>query len=351
MPVLSPLLLPILLAAAPPGPTRVAADDPRIVIVGRSVMEDGVARFDWPGVRISFRMKGAGFRLRLDGTGPDFNVLVDGQPWTKLGTWGAEGYDLWLPDGGTHDVTLIRRQGPVFGATRFAGLELPAGVELLPPPARAARRIEFVGDSLTVGYGVEARWSGCEELRPFENVAKAYAWLAAEALGAEPWIVAASGHGVVRNYGESSPRSERPMTARYGSALFSEAEPQWKPREPMHAVVVFLGTNDVSTEPAVPQAELVAGYRRLLERIRGLHGETVPLFLVSDEGRQRVTAAVQAILQEEAAAGRGASHAVLLPAPLGDLGCDAHPGAQTQQAWAESLATAMRTALGWPAIP
>ncbi len=341
------LLAPAVLAAAPTGSMRVTADDRRIVIVGRSVVEQGTARFDWPGVRISFRLKGAAFRVLLDGTGPDFNVLVDGQPWTKLGTWGADGYDLWLPDGGTHDVTLIRRQGPVFGATRFAGLELPAGTELLPPPARAARRIEFVGDSLTVGYGVEALWSGCDDLRPFENAAKAYASLAADALGAEPWIVAASGHGIVRNFGDTADRSERSMSALYPGALFSEPELAWTPPAPVDAVVVFLGTNDVSTEPTVPHDTLVAGYRALLTRIRALHGDAVPLFLVSDAGRQRVTDAVEATRKEETAAGRRDLYPVLLPRPAGDLGCHAHPGAATQRLWAVSLADAMRAALGW----
>lgn len=332
-------------------PTHVPADDPRITIIGRSVVQDGVARFDWPGVRISFRMKGAGFGLRLGRTGPDFNVLVDGHPWTKLGTWGAEGYDLWLPDAGTHDVTLIRRQGPVFGATHFGGLDLPPGAELLPPPAPAARRIEFVGDSLTVGYGVEARWSGCEELRPFENAARAYASLAADALGAEPWIVAASGHGLVRNFGDPAARSKRPLPALYPGALFSEPAVPWTPPRPMDAVVVFLGTNDVSTEPAVAPAQLVEGYRALLGRIRSLHGEAAPLFLLSDESRPRVTAAARATQSEERAQGRSGVHLVILPAPGDDLGCDAHPAAQSQQRWADALAETIGATLGWPLSP
>ncbi len=336
------LLAPLLAGATPPGYTAVSPDDPRIVVVGRSVTTDAITRFDWPGVRVRFRLEGGGFRVLLNGTGPDFNVLVDGQPWTKLGTWGAPGYDLWLPDGGVHDVTLVRRQGPVFGATRFAGLELPAGVKLLDPPKRRPRRIEFVGDSLTVGYGVEALHGTCEELRPYENSAKAFASVAADALNAEPWIAAASGHGVVRNFSDPNPASARPMSAAYADALFSEPSASWTPTLPMDAAVVFLGTNDVSTEPAVPHATLVAGYQALIESIRARHDKDLPVFLVSDASRPRVVAAVTA-----AAAGR--AHPVHLPKPLGDWGCDHHPGVQTQQLWGAHLAAAISETLGWSA--
>jgi lysophospholipase L1-like esterase len=341
------LTLALLMGAAPDGSTTVAPDDPRLVVVGRSATADGVTRFDWPGVRVSFRLRGAGFRILLNGTGPDFNVLVDGQPWTKLGTWGAAGYDLWLPDGGTHDVTLVRRQGPVFGATHFAGLELPAGVTLLDPPPPLKRRIEFVGDSLTVGYGVEAVWSECSDLRPFENVAKAYGSLTADALEAEAWFVAASGHGLVRNYGDVAGASERPMTALYGAKLFSEPATTWTPDAKADAVVVFLGTNDVSTEPAVPHLDLVAGFRRLLGQVRALHGASVPLFLLSHEGRPQITSAVAQTIKEEGDAGHAGLHAVTLPRAAGDYGCHAHPGAQTHRRWAESLTEVMRAALGW----
>jgi lysophospholipase L1-like esterase len=309
-------------------------------------VEGGVARFDWPGVRISFRTRGPGFRLLLGGTGPDFNVLVDGQPWTKLITWGADGYDLWLPDAGVHDVTLVRRQGPLYGPTRFEGLLLLPGTELLPPPPRRARRVEFVGDSLTVGYGVDALWPVCEDLRPYEDSAKAFASLAADALGAEPWIAAASGHGLVRNFGDPAPRSARSMTALYGDALFGEAG-AWSGAPSMDAVVVFLGTNDLSTEPGVPPDALLAGFRELLGRIRGLHGAGVPIFLLADGAGGPLASAVAAVAASEVAGGRRSVHVVTLPPAVAPFGCDAHPGPQTHQAWAETLAAAMREALGW----
>lgn len=339
------LLLLLVLVAAAPGTTRVAPNDARIRISGRALVAEDLARFDWAGTSLNFRLKGAHLRLLLDGSGPDFDVLVDGAPWTVLRTWGAPAYDLWLPDAGTHDVSIVRRQGPMHGLTRFAGLEFTPDSELLPAPPPPGRLIEFVGDSLTVGYGVEAVWPTCQSLRPFENATKAFAWRTAAALSAEASLVAASGHGVVRNFASPGAESTAPLPTFYERAAWSDATPWPAPRR-ADAVVVFLGTNDLSTEPLPSANAFDAGYAALLDRIRALHGASVPLFLLSDAGRPRLSEAVERVLAAETKAGRTV-HGVQLPAPGPDWGCDNHPGATSQQRYADALTAALGDVLGW----
>lgn len=329
-------------AASAAEPELVAPDDPRVRIIGRSLNQGGQVHFDWPGVRIEFRMKGGGFKVLLRGTGPDFNVLVDGEQWTKLGTWGADGYDLWLPDGAEHTVTLIRRQGPSYGETIFAGIQPVPGAELLPLPPPKTRRVEFVGDSLTVGYGVEAVWTRCEDLRPYENAAKAYASLAADLMHAEPWLVAMSGHGVVRNFGETAAASPLAMPGRYPGALASDPSRVWAPEAPFDAAVIFLGTNDVSTPPGVEHAALVAGFHGLIAQVRARHSADLPIFLLQQGEVPAITTALRAVL-----AGTSNTHHLVLPSMGLDRGCDQHPGQRTQSRWAHLLATQMIEVLDW----
>lgn len=80
-------------------------------------------------------------------------------------------------------------------------------------PTRAAdRRMLFIGDSITAGYGVD-----CED--PFhydgmttaaENVTRAYAWRTARALGADCQIIAWSGNGIISQY--IDPDTDLPVT-------------------------------------------------------------------------------------------------------------------------------------------
>ena len=61
-------------------------------------------------------------------------------------------------------------------------------------------RIEFIGDSITCGYGVE----GKNELEDFttatENAGKSYAGLVTDWMGLQPMLTCFSGHGIVSGY-------------------------------------------------------------------------------------------------------------------------------------------------------
>ena len=68
------------------------------------------------------------------------------------------------------------------------------------PLEERKEKIEFIGDSITCGYGVEAK----DELEVFttatENAGKSFAGLAAEWLGADAMLTCFSGYGIVSGY-------------------------------------------------------------------------------------------------------------------------------------------------------
>ena len=61
-------------------------------------------------------------------------------------------------------------------------------------------KIEFIGDSITCGYGVEGRSEAETFTTATENAEKAYAFLTAEELNADAVMTCFSGHGIVSGY-------------------------------------------------------------------------------------------------------------------------------------------------------
>lgn len=169
-------------------------------------------RFAWPGGRIIARFRGTAATVTLDEearlTGPSrWDVLVDGAPLSTLvpvpgpGTYTIA---VGLPDT-VHTIELYRRTEAMVGVTRFMGYAFPNGGQLLAPPAAPARRIEFLGDSTTSGYGNECTSPKQSFSGATQNERLAFSGLVANALNADHHDLSASGKGVLLNYHRADP--------------------------------------------------------------------------------------------------------------------------------------------------
>ena len=116
--------------------------------------------------------------------------------------------------------------------------------------------IEFVGDSITCGYGVDDENYEHHFSTKTEDVTKAYAYKAAEALNADYSMVAISGYGIISGYTEGDePIPEQTIPQYYDTLGFSyggfgASKPQdikwdFTKRQP-DIIVINLGTNDSS---------------------------------------------------------------------------------------------------------
>ena len=86
--------------------------------------------------------------------------------------------------------------------------------------AAPARRIEVVGDSLSVGAGVEGDSTCTGGIDAYTDNYLAYGSIAARAVSADVVTIAYSGIGVYRNYGETTPTSASlTMPKRYPYAI------------------------------------------------------------------------------------------------------------------------------------
>lgn len=166
-----------------------------------------------------------------------------------------------------HVVRIVKLSEPRMSSVGLGAITVQAeqkeGVDFkVTPPVKPTKKskkyIEFIGDSITCGYGADTP----NELYPFstptENCAKAYAYLTAQLLDADYSLVSYSGHGIISGY-TSNPRVPKltelvPPYYEIFSYSYNNfrgmemAKIPWeckKERKP-DIVVINLGTNDDS---------------------------------------------------------------------------------------------------------
>ncbi|MDD3625427.1 MAG: SGNH/GDSL hydrolase family protein [Proteiniphilum sp.] len=241
-------------------------------------------RFDWPGVSVGCRFTGEQIGLRIEGGEKNhFNLFIDGE---LVSIFSAPRdttlYFRSSNHAASHELLLTKRTEADMGMTRFRGFILEEKGEILPSPRPTGRRVEFIGNSITCGYGTEGN-NRDERFRPdTENNYKSYAAILARAFSAEAHFIAHSGKGAVRNYGDEKPVSdpEETMPGRYGRTLDNDPSLpwdfcQWK----ADCVVINLGTNDFSTTPHPDRDSFLKAYKELISTVRNTHGN-VPVFCV-----------------------------------------------------------------------
>ncbi|MER6789288.1 GDSL-type esterase/lipase family protein [Streptomyces sp. NPDC000658] len=277
---------------------------------GRVEDAGGTVRYSWPGVYFEGRVRGTGVGVVLDDSAADYDVQVDGTTVATLVTPGRTTHWINGLRDRTHTVRLVKRNDTPWDTSAFGGFVAAPGGAVLSRPAARDRQIEFIGDSLTVGYGNLSTSRDCtsDQVRRTTDADVSYGALTARRLGADYQINAYSGLGMVRNYNGGSPD----VTYRtfYDRALLNvpgdvwRNPGTWRPR----LVVVDLGTNDFSTavnpgEPWTPDS-LAAAYRTaygdFLQKLRTRYGAATTIVAV---GAGAFAGHVQQVVKARADAG------------------------------------------------
>lgn len=140
--------------------------------------------------------------------------------------------------------------------------------------------IEFVGDSITCGYGADDPVKENHFSTKTEDVTKAYAYKTAQALNADYSMVSFSGYGIISGYSDGNKKVSNQTVPQYYTKLgfcwspngsFVPANIDWdfSGRQP-DVVVVNLGTNDDSYTKSETerQEEYAAEYVNFIKTIR-----------------------------------------------------------------------------------
>jgi len=340
------LRLLLILAALVAAPA--AAQAPFTVHVGGRVVHeaDGSWRFGWPGIYFESRFRGTGVTVAVDSRTEYFRVSIDGADRGILMRPGMARLTLSGLAPGAHVVRLDKLTESQEGGGRFLGFLPVVGDVPLAPPARA-RRIEYIGDSFTVGYGNASPGRACTraEVHDYTDTSRAFGPLLAARLDADYRINAYSGFGVVRNYNGAAPGQSLPTL--YDRMIPGERAPLesdaggWRPQ----LIVISLGGNDFSTPlhagEAWPDQEALradwrAHYVAFARRLMARQPQARLLLM----GHDPFFADVELVAAE---LNRGAARPVVT-LHYGNLdltGCDWHPSLADHRAIVDLLAGAV----------
>ena len=307
---------------------------------GRVVQaEEGGYRFGWPGVYFEGRFTGPSVEVAVEPGADILAVSIDGQARGEI-RGGTARLTLGDLGPGEHVVRLDKLTESQSGEARFIGFRAGEGGVALPPKARP-RRMEFVGDSHTVGYGVRSPSRDCTEqqVHDLTDTSQAFGPILARRLDADYRIVAFSGRGVVRNFDGLAPGE--PLPTLFPRVIPGLAEPRIDPSEVWRPdlVVIGLGTNDFSM-PLHP-GEAWADETALRTDYRNAYVAFVQGLAVSRPGARFLLIAGDTFAEDVAeVADRTGAMAVRITG-MEQTACHGHPSVRDQQMMADRLAAAI----------
>ncbi|EGG21257.1 hypothetical protein DFA_01136 [Cavenderia fasciculata] len=317
-----------------------------------------VYSFDWSGVAIGFAFKGttnvrALFSTSLTTEDNMFNVFINYGLYSTLNISSTSNEAYNLISGGTLDpqqtyiLILTKRTEAAIGIINFYGLVVDQSAILFPINPfndNPNKRIEFIGDSITCGYGIDGT-PPCSFTAETENNYQTYAGVVSRILGADLHVESWSGKGVVRNYDANGTTSVDPFPTYYGRTIANNPNSTWTFQDWVpQAVVINLGTNDFSSQPYPPQTVFEQGYTNFIDSIRTKYNNGTVFFLacgpmISDPCCQYV--------QNVATATKSIYIDLQDILDSSDLGCNGHPNVNGHLKMAMNSLPIIQKNLGW----
>lgn len=252
------LLLPViaLLAVSCSGSGQLDVDpnDPDILYMGRILRTDSTApTFTYPGTTAMLNFEGSSIAMAASPGSGQFMVEIDSLAPFKINFTPSDSL-ITLADSlgeGAHSLRVTYAIEGYEKHPEFRGFVISGpGSKLLPAPERPKLRIEFIGNSITCGYGADADSGDTHFSYDTENHTLSYAYLTARALDADFNVVARSGIGMYRSY--NGPREGTPdnrIPAEYDHTLIYDPAHYWDHRSFRPDIIcINLGTNDTSVD-------------------------------------------------------------------------------------------------------
>ena len=348
--------------------TFVSPANPQIIYTGRiSFTNPERPAWNYPGVQIIAAFEGTSLRMMAKPRSGYFMAQIDEAEPFKVAFRGERdsvvSLATALPDS-RHTVRLMYIIEGYEMYPEFWGFLLDEGRSLAEPPALPSRKIEFVGNSITCGYGNE----GYDKFEHFEyeteNHYYSYASITARSLGAQHWVVARSGIGAYRNYNgpkTGNPESNMPVQYEYtGYALHpgfrQEAtflSEKWDfSRYQPDVVCVNLGTNDLSTNN-YDLTLLKQGYQKLYQMVREHNPQAKIVLLTGSMLYNQEQREAQQLLNEVMNEARQAGDKEVFRFDMTQImsdegyGNDWHPNIRQDEKMASELTPFLRELMNW----
>jgi lysophospholipase L1-like esterase len=336
---------------------KIDADNPFIVYTGRfDKTNPKSVKYAWPGTSISASFEGRVCNIRLQdlAEGKDengnpyhnyFNIIIDGKaPFVLQAEGSKKIYNIDSLQPGKHIITIFKRTETFVGAVIFSGFEIEKGKMLLPLAINNSLKLEFIGNSITCGYGNEGSDKNCPFTAETENNYMAYGAITARNLDAPYMAIAFSGRGLYQNFDKTRDNTLPDM---YERVIASDHKLKWNFKSWVPDIVVInLGTNDFAH--ANPDSTTwVNKYLEFLKRVRSNYPEAMIICcegpMMSDywpEGYKALTTITEylnAVVNTSRKNGDINIHVFFFPTQTKNYGCDWHPGVETHKKMATDL--------------
>lgn len=240
---------------------------------------------------------------------------------------------------GLHRIEILRETEEINAQCEFLNIALNGEMT---PLADAPMLIEFVGDSITTGYGAYP-FSYADEGDPVDHPSrqagtKSYAYLTARALGMDIQVCCTSGYGAQVGWNADGVNMQDMYEY---TAFHHNRQAEWSFERTADIVVINLGTNDNSVHKikAVSEDTILEGMKNLTEIVKKRNPDAK---IVWATGMMGITfkAGITEMVEELGGADAGYYFCIL---PTGMSGGGGHPNEEEHAAASETLIEFLKT--------
>lgn len=266
-----------------------SADEQNVKLIGRTADNEGIrwlglsatgVEFTFTGTSVSFTLVGDNMTSNPEKT-PRFAVYINGErtiddvvdaPEKTVEVFKAD-------EAAETTVKLLKLSEAQESTMGIKSINVTSIGGLTPTPEKELK-IEFIGDSITCGYGVDDPDRDHHFKTTTEDATKAYAFKTAMALDADYSLVSFSGNGIISGYTSDGKKQTSQLVpdvydklgkswGNYNGFNIQDIEWDFSKFQPQY-VVINLGTNDASYTGSDKERviEYADGYTEFLKTVR-----------------------------------------------------------------------------------
>lgn len=359
-------------AVSPNGETSYTAGDKNVKQLGRTAyLDDDVLYCAFSGTGIEFTFTGTKCSITVVGdSGSTNSANADSQARVGIYVNGERVIDDMVDQAEevysvidsdtevTATVSLVKLSETANSVMGIKEIKI-VGSEIK-PTANKDMLIEFVGDSITCGYGVDDPDKDHHFSTKTEDITKAYGYKLAQKLDADYSMVSLSGYGIISGYSGDGKKVPAQTLPQYYDKLgyswnvcgsFSPSAVEWdfSKRQP-DLIVINLGTNDDSytKDNQELQEEYSVAYTEFIKQVREKNPDSKIICAFGVMGDRLYPYVEKAVERYTEETGDSSVYALRLSPQSANNGyaADWHPSEATHEATAKLVMRKLNEILG-----
>ncbi len=330
-----------------------------VKIIGRTIYRDGIRWLVQSGCAVEFKIRAFGFSVTFEGdeknsSRPRYAIFADDKliEDSLLLSQEQQTDFFEISFEKTTVIKIILLSEANSGAVGIKSINVCSSLPLCIEPTKDKNLfIEFIGDSITCGYGVEAMSAEEPYSTSTQNFMKSFAYLTAKKLDADYSAVCYSGYGINSGYTTDIQNTDMLIPKNYKYVGIKEKyreEWDFSTRTP-DIILINLGTNDSSYVSKNISERLFGFERDYLEFLIQVREKNPRAFIVctlGTMGGDEIYCAVEKIVEQYSKKDKKISCFRLpLQKQEDGYGSDWHPSEKTQSLTADITAMELNAIL------